>query len=457
MKKMKKLMAALLAMVMMLAMTTTAFAAKIGATITVRGLSTAANQKVDIYEIYRLDENDNGWVKAEWVPKDVTPENLKDNLTALKEATVGVTATDTETTNTGTVRFDNLQAGAYLVLANEVVKEGEEPAVTYNPMIAVTYKYDETTGLITVDNADVVAKAETYTTDKEQDKEVVEVGDLITYTIKTTVPYNDGKLDSFTVTDTLTGATYYLTGEPVKGVKPVNEVIVGGKPVEGIEIPAEAHGQKTFKIDMKKLLAGNKYAGQEVVIRYTAKVEAVDSVTNKAVSSNDPEGTTTTAYTGTATITKYDNSEENPKTLEGAEFVLYRMVGDKTEYAIIKDGYVTGEWTEDLNAVKDSHAIVTDKNGVATVKGLKEGIYYFKEVVAPDGYTINEKDSKVEITKTEANGQVTVGGSTTMTDTKLASLPGTGGIGTTIFTIGGCIIMIAAAGFYFLSRKKENN
>lgn len=455
MKKMKKLMAALLAMVMMLAMTTTAFAAKTGATITVKGLSTAANQKVDIYEIYRLDENDNAWVKAAWVPEDVTPENLDKKVAELQTAAKNATVTATETTATGTVTFtetkdkEKLQAGAYLVLATD-----ESGKVTYNPMIAVTYKYDETTGLITVDNADVVAKAETYTTDKEQDKEVVEVGDLITYTIKTTVPYNDGKLDSFTVTDTLTGATYYLTGEPVKGVKPVNEVIVGGKPVEGIEIPAEAHGQKTFEINMTKLLEKNAYAGQEVVIRYTAKVEAVDSVTNKAVSSNDPEGTTTTAYTGTATITKYG---EKNQTLKGAEFVLYRMVDGKTEYAIIKDKYVTGEWTEDLNAVKDSHTIVTDENGVATVKGLKEGTYYFKEVVAPDGYTINEKDSEVKITKTEANGQVTVGGTTEMTDTKLASLPGTGGIGTTIFTIGGCIIMIAAAGFYFLSRKKENN
>ena len=42
-----------------------------------------------------------------------------------------------------------------------------------------------------------------------------------------------------------------------------------------------------------------------------------------------------------------------------------------------------------------------------------------------------------------------------MTDTKLASLPSTGGIGTTIFTIGGCAIMIAAAALYFASKKKS--
>ena len=40
---------------------------------------------------------------------------------------------------------------------------------------------------------------------------------------------------------------------------------------------------------------------------------------------------------------------------------------------------------------------------------------------------------------------------------KLTSLPSTGGIGTTIFTIGGCAIMIAAAFLFFASRKKNDN
>ena len=34
-------------------------------------------------------------------------------------------------------------------------------------------------------------------------------------------------------------------------------------------------------------------------------------------------------------------------------------------------------------------------------------------------------------------------------------LPSTGGIGTTIFTFGGCAIMIIAAGLYFATRRKS--
>ncbi|MCI8713596.1 MAG: LPXTG cell wall anchor domain-containing protein [Ruminococcus sp.] len=41
-------------------------------------------------------------------------------------------------------------------------------------------------------------------------------------------------------------------------------------------------------------------------------------------------------------------------------------------------------------------------------------------------------------------------------NTKLGNLPSTGGIGTTIFTIGGCAIMIIAAGLFFASRRKSS-
>ncbi len=85
------------------------------------------------------------------------------------------------------------------------------------------------------------------------------------------------------------------------------------------------------------------------------------------------------------------------------------------------------------------------------VKGLDEGTYKIVEEKAPNGYSIVSVDDQT-IAAGE-NADITFN----VKNTKLASLPGTGGIGTTIFTIGGCIIMIAAAAFYFLSRKKENN
>lgn len=464
MKKIKRIMAMLLAMVMVLGMTVTAYAAKDGATINVTGLSTNGKQIVTIYEIYRLDTNDNSWEKAAWVPQEVTPENLNetDMLSKMKAAALGTTGVSRESEN-GSVIFNNVQSGAYLVLAVD-----ETGKVTYNTMVAETYKYDENHHLIAPDTANVVAKAETYTTGKTQDDTdgIVEVGDLVKYSITTTVPYQDGSVNEFKVNDTLTGATYYLTGEDVKDVAAVNEIKVN-EVTQNLKIDEQYNGKTTFTVDLMSLVNDNNTnAGATVVITYTAKVNAVDKVTNKADSSHDSDGTTVYAYTGQAEITKYaedtnNNDLSDNAKLAGAQFALYRLSNDSTtrEYAVIDtNGYITGEWITvaavdgKFTLLENVSTVTTNNEGIATVKGLNVGTYYFDEVVAPDGYAIYEGDSIVEVEVAESG---TIFGSTYMIDSTLSSLPETGGIGTTIFTIGGCVIMIAAAGLFFASRRKS--
>lgn len=465
MKKMKRLIALLMTMAMVMGMGVTAMAEKRGATINVKGLSTNGNQIVTIYEIYKLDANNNSWEKASWVPEAVTPENLNDTnmLSEMKEAAletteVGVSAQSED----GNVTFSDLQSGAYLVLAVD-----ETGKVTYNTMVAKTYTYDGD-NLIAPDTANVVAKAEKYKTDKKLDDTdgIVEVGDLVKYRITTTVPYQDGNVDEFKVNDTLTGAVYYLSGEAVKGVNAVNEITVNGEP-SALKINGEYNGKNAFTVNLMSLVNDeNTHAGATVVITYTAKVNAVDEVTNTANSSHDSKGTTVHAYTGQAEITKYaedntkDNVEDNAK-LEGAQFALYRLASDGTtrEYAVIGgNGYITGEWmpvaAEDgkYTLPEGLSTVTTNNRGIATVKGLNVGTYYFDEVVAPDGYSINEDDKKVEVKENKTEGKIF--GSTYMIDSTLSSLPSTGGIGTTIFTIAGCAIMIAAAGLFFATRKK---
>lgn len=104
--------------------------------------------------------------------------------------------------------------------------------------------------------------------------------------------------------------------------------------------------------------------------------------------------------------------------------------------------------------------------------------YYVLETKAPAGYSLNDKaiqltgakvekkqtssstlkdENNIEYTKETTSVTVTNFKDETYTDTKLNALPSTGGIGTTIFTIAGCVIMIAAAGLFFASRKKSDN
>ena len=489
MKKMRKIFAVLLTLAMVLAMSIPTFAAKDGATLEVKGLATYAKQIVNIYEIYRLDANDNGWVAAAWTNgTNVTPETLNTEgmILALKNAAQKTNATDTKESTkiadgkyASNVTFDGLQAGAYLVIVTDSANKTE-----YSTMVAKTYKYDENNNLISPLAASVVAKADKYHTGKEADKSNVEVGDLVTYTVRTTVPYQEVKpngeklVTEFKVFDNLTGAEFYLTGEAVKGTAAVNTITVNGVTVTGFEKLGESSINETnngFELDLMGLVKDdNTYAGQEVVITYTAKVLAANEVSNSATSTQDPTGTITKTYSGNATITKYEVGTEKKNKLEGAQFVVYRKnVNNKKEYAVIDDnGWITGQWVEETKAGKVPEGLgqtLTTSNekgatyGTVTVKGLKAGDYFFQEVVAPDGYSINDKDVSFKMKETTEAGTSVVNGVVAenpdniyMEDTKLAQLPSTGGIGTTIFTIAGCLIMVAAAGLFFASRKRTN-
>ena len=485
MKKMRKIFAVLLTLAMVLAMSIPTFAAKDGATLEVKGLATYAKQIVNIYEIYRLDANDNGWVAAAWTKgTNVTPETLNTEgmISALKNAAQKTNATATKESTkiedgkfTSNVTFDSLQAGAYLVIVTDSANKTE-----YSTMVAKTYKYDENNNLISPLNASVVAKADKYHTGKEADKTNVEVGDLVTYTVRTTVPYQEVKpngdklVTEFKVSDTLTGAKFYLTGEAVKGTAAVNTITVNGTTVAGFEkLDEQLNGKDKFTLDLMGLVKDdNTYAGQEVVITYTAKVLTFNEVSNGATSTQDPIGTITRTYSGNATITKYDLGKKNK--LEGAQFVVYRKnANNKKEYAVIgNDGWITGQWikeTEDGKVPEGLGQTLTTSNekgttyGTVTVKGLKVGDYYFQEVVAPDGYSINTNDVSFKMIATKEKNTEVVNGvvaenpdSIYMEDSTLAQLPSTGGIGTTIFTIAGCLIMVTAAGLFFASRKRTN-
>lgn len=175
--------------------------------------------------------------------------------------------------------------------------------------------------------------------------------------------------------------------------------------------------------------------------------------------------------------------EKEVKFLQGAVFEL--RIGSATS---------TAKFTDKNGAT----SFTTDGNGRLEIVGLDDGVdYYLVETKAPEGYTLNETPIKVRINATYAADpktnlqdvltgyEVVIGGSegqqtithygydittgeTTFINTEdtpsnpfgfkntaLASLPSTGGIGTTIFTIGGCAIMILAAGLYFATRRKS--
>lgn len=418
-------------------------------TITVQGLGDGVATELWLYQAVSIDEERNSWVVAEWAKAFINERYEITNAEGLTKAAEAQETTYTAQSEGKTsVEFDNMPIGVYVIRAAAA-------KTTYNPMVANTY--DNTQTYIAVKDAAVTAKSATVDLTKKEIEgdNFVGKGETVTFEIETTFPYFDEKAaeKSFEIYDTPTGMK----------ITSVESVTIGGVSVEGKSF-TENDGTYTINLT-DQIKENNENAGKKVVVKYKAIVTSEDGYSNTANSSGSTADSTVQGHTGDIILTKYasdDNNEEvadNAK-LAGAKFEVYPVtvgedesetVGETPlEFVMREDGIYTPALEEDENKVTE---IETVEGGTVKIEGLGDGKYHFDETVAPDGYTVNEEGVTVEVVKGEED-TVAYGN---VIDTKLSSLPSTGGIGTTIFTIGGCVIMVAAAGLYFSTRKKEEN
>ena len=99
-------------------------------------------------------------------------------------------------------------------------------------------------------------------------------------------------------------------------------------------------------------------------------------------------------YTGKLTLTKYeaDDTDEtlaDNAVLSGAQFAVYKLEDGVTYWATFDQDNELIEWVQEE---ADATLVVTEDDGKVTVQGVCPGTYYFKEVVAPKGYLLNEND-----------------------------------------------------------------
>lgn len=347
------------------------------------------------------------------------------------------------------------QAGAYAVFGN-----AKKENVQYSAMLAaISFTYDgNANGL---KGTTLTAKKSDHNVTKQHksiDDDVVEVGQVVTYTVTAVVPYirDDETNVSYKAKDTITNGEYVKN----KNGKVDVTVKIGDfeKVYEGtIE-------DNSFTVDLTDLVVKdgktvNTYANQEIKLTYKAKVTGI-YVDNTIQITGGHNGETdygsANDHIDTAQITLTKTGDEG-KALKDAEFVVYRLVGNKKQYLKFKFNDKTNVYdalglATDLDDAK-TQTIKTDANGQAIVKGLdSEYTYYFEEVVAPEGYTVLENDVEA---KWDGKANIAITGIATASDTTVSSLPETGGMGTTMFTIGGCAIMVIAAALYFVNRKKQ--
>lgn len=431
---------------MVLGMSITAFATEAGTAtqaatgkITVEGL-TKEKTTVKIYKVVSWDEANSEWKVENWAKGkvDLTKDPVTINWNALKEI-----ATDTnlyqaaKEVSNGTAEFDNLEIGAYLITANGINTE-------YNVMGDFTYDYDSDNLMVPAQKT-ISAKASNYTVVKtfengDPDK-FVKLGDSIPFVITTTFPsYEDGTDNrTFTITDTPTGMK--ITDIKVK----VGNDELRANTDYTLDKTLPSTGAVTVNFASAYIGTDNTHAGKTVTVEVTATVTETGKYSNKATTNKAFDPSTVEGETGSITINKVDKKDN---VLKGAEFSV-ALDGTKLEFVEVETGVYRLATADDAENTKVTNVVAT--NGSVVVKGLDEGTYKIVEEKAPKGYSVVDVPDQT-ISKSQNATNITV----KVTDTKLSALPHTGGIGTTIFTIAGCAIMVAAAFFFFTSRKKAN-
>ncbi len=472
MKKMKKILAMVLAMAMVLGMSLTVFATEepvepaapvetttpaegtnddYTGSIEIKGLAANDKTTLNVYRIIYLDKTTNEWKVVDWAKNYV--DMSTNPYTITDAAGLGVAAAsdspifhvETEETN---YTFENMAVGAYVITA-----AGQR--ATYTTMVVNNYDAD-TPNNVVKNEVDVTAKTSGYTLDKaaEEGDKFVARGEEVSFTITTTFPsfeVANSQDNSYKVVDTPTGLD-------IQGVR---SVMVGSTSLTQDTDYTVTEGDTEYTIDLTNYIGTtNEHAGKVVTITYTAIVTSENGYSNTANALRNEtelgEGDTETGYTGDITITKYDADKKT--VLSGAQFTVTKTANaegtvipetDQSEILFVKvsDGVYRVALENETG-----DATVEATNGTVKVAGLDAGTYHFTETVAPDGYSINEDGVDVRIEESET---ANVSGEGSIIDTKLSSLPSTGGIGTTIFTIGGCAIMVVAAGLFFATRKKS--
>lgn len=562
MKKMKKFLAMLLALVMVMGMSVTTFAepnstpAKKMPTSNDDLLVSVENIKqagvtVTAYQVVKANyDASRGFTGYSWVEgtgyntgttkKDLFIDVTKDGVTTktlnINETTIVELANKAKSGTLGkgfpmtaaggsTTYSATLKAGSYVVLvtgSNDII---------YNPMLVGVYYTLTGTGdnntLVTgslsatdswnlfttngfVKSSEPSVKKEIVNPGSKNDQgDDVAIGDTVSFKISTTMPsYSDQYTQpKFNVSDTIS-----------KGLTYVNDTLVvkaNGSVLDNKNYtlnPAFSSTTRTFKVNFtQNYIENNQNA--EITIEYQATLNSeaglnYDANTNKATLeySNNPDPNialktkedTTYHYTfgidaklngsssettqelykldenGTATVSGNTITVEHP--LKDAKFKLQKKNADGT-----------------LDTTSNHIYVATSKDdGSLNFEGLDAGTYVLVETEAPTGYSLDPTEHEVVISATYYDGTETDKGrlksytikidneaTTTYTatynstnntittidktslgvtgikNTKLAQLPSTGGIGTTIFTFGGCAIMIIAAGLYFATRRKS--
>ena len=508
-KAMKKLMAALLAVAMVCAMAIPAFAA--AGTVVSGSKVDVTKHDFDAYQIFSAKLDSGKLTDVTW------GEGVKgdDLLVALKTATTlgdfskcntpsdvakilegfnteqatkfaafvanGYLST-TKIAGTGTI---DLPSAGYYLIKDVTEVEGEYDAS--NLTLLLVSGPETVTPQVKTDIPTLQKKVkdkndsigESATTDW-QDSADYDIGDIIPYQLTATLG-NVSNFDTYYVE--FVDKMEHLTYNNITSVKVGNTTLNAGEYSSNWD---SANKKLTVSIDNVKAFGATN--GSTITVEYNATLDA-DAVLgstgnpNEAylVFSNNPNGDgkgktapdKNIVFTYKVVANKVD---EHDQPLTGAAFALYKKLPavpnpeDGTSYFM--EGTDAYTLVKELN-VGENGEVADKKLTTFEWTGIDDGEYMIKEIITPAGYNsiepikftvtadheIEAADPKLtELTGGDKfTGAVSTGTLTANIQNRMGStLPGTGGIGTTIFYVVGGGLMVAAAILLITKKRMEN-
>lgn len=506
MKKLKRMMAVLLAMVMALAMSVTVFAAggQGSLKVKVNANNTLEGQTLNVYKLFDLRVSGTNYAyTVNETYKDgiidalsLTEEDPEPDSAALYNAIAALE---------GTAVQDFADAFTAYALANDLTETGtsgkiESDATDYTfdnldygyYLVYQTGTQELQSSLVSVDKAegtevDLKGEAPSITKDAQNTAgtsiDSVEIGQIVKYVITGTIPDTTGYDQyQYIIHDTLTDGLDFVdqSGTEPSGTSYNVSVQIGSTAATQPSATLSGEDNRTMELDLSQWIRDNQASkGQTFTVTYYAKVNSDAVVTTNNSASleygNDPDNTITTTPIQEKTptfplqIKKFATGVEY---LDGATFRIYRSETDaqQDQNAIAVTGN-NGSYT--VNPVQTggglSYDMVSANADVGTgfnlkLNGLAAGDYWIVETQAPDGYNGVTAPIKVTVTVSgdenvnnwtiSKNGAAETDKVIDIENSTGTILPGTGGMGTILFTVIGVALAIAVAGSFVVSRRR---